>query len=300
MALKTTGNSREMIDLHCHILPGMDDGAANIAVALEIARRSVEQGISVVACTPHILPGLYHNSGPQIRAATLELQGMIDLEGIPLRLVTGADVHMVPDFVGGLRSGRLLTLADSRYVLVEPPHHSAPPQLEDFFFNLLVAGYVPILTHPERLSWVASRYESIEKLVRGGVWMQITAGCFTGAFGRRAQYWACRMLDDGFVHILATDAHDNQRRPPILAAARDIVTQRVGATEAEHMVLTRPRGVLENVIPSQLPMPTASPGGGPPGNHDNDGQPRRSNQSTNGPRDLSVGGFFGRLRELFQ
>ncbi len=300
MGSQAAGDSREMIDLHSHILPGIDDGAADIAIALEIARHSVEQGISVVACTPHILPGLYHNTGPQIRAATLELQRVIDLEGIPLRLVTGADVHMVPDFVGGLRSGRLLTLADSRYVLVEPPHHTAPPQLEDFFFNLLVAGYVPVLTHPERLSWVSSRYESIEKLVRGGVWMQITAGSFTGAFGRTAQYWACRMLDDGFVHILATDAHDNRRRPPILAAARDIVARRAGAIEAEHMVLTRPRGILENVIPSQLPMPAAAPGEGPPTNHDTDEQSRRRNQSTNGPRDHSARGFFGRLREFFQ
>src|SRR3954447_10675483 len=106
-----------MIDLHSHILPGIDDGAADLAVALEMARQSVGQGVSVLACTPHILPGLYHNSGPQIRAATLDLQRLIDQEGIPLLLVTGADVHMTPDFVGGLRSGHLLTLADSRYVL---------------------------------------------------------------------------------------------------------------------------------------------------------------------------------------
>ena len=86
-----------------------------------------------------------------------------------MQLVTGADVHMAPNFVAGLKSGELLTLADSRYVLVEPPHHVAPPQLEDFFFTLVTAGYVPILTHPERLSWIRSRYDTIKKLIQTGL-----------------------------------------------------------------------------------------------------------------------------------
>src|SRR5262245_29777691 len=138
-----------MIDLHCHILPGIDDGAADLSVSLAMARASVADGVSVVACTPHILHGLYHNSGPQIRQATEQLQQALNHEGIPLHLVVGADIHIVPDFVAGLRSGHLISLADTRYVLVEPPHHVAPVRLENLFFSLLVAGYVPILTHPE-------------------------------------------------------------------------------------------------------------------------------------------------------
>ena len=117
-----------------------------------------------------------------------------------------------------LRSGQLLSLADTRYVLVEPPHHVAPPRLEDLFFNLLVAGYVPILTHPERLTWIKDpTIQTVQRLVRAGVWMQITAGSLAGAFGRNARYWAERMLDEGCVHILATDAHDVNRRPPNLS-----------------------------------------------------------------------------------
>src|SRR5690606_29532618 len=110
--------------------------------------------------------------------------------------------------------GRLLTLADTRYVLVEPPHHVAPPRLEDLFFALSAAGYVPILTHPERLSWINTHYDAIKRLADAGVWMQLTAGSLTGAFGRNARYWAERMLDEGRAHILATDAHDTVRRPP--------------------------------------------------------------------------------------
>jgi len=245
-----------MIDLHCHILPGIDDGAAERSVSLDMARASVADGVTVVACTPHILPGLYPNTGPQIRQATQQLQDALDQHGIPLRLVAGADNHITPDFVAGLRSGQLLCLADSRYVLVEPPHHVLPPRLEDMFFSLTSAGYVPILTHPERLSWIKSHYEVIARLGRMGVWMQITAGSLTGAFGKNAQYWGERMLDEGLVHILATDAHNTEYRPPSLGVGRDLAAVRVGEVEAEHLVATRPRGVLDNVVPSSLPMPT--------------------------------------------
>ena len=126
-----------MIDLHCHILPGIDDGAANLGVSLGMAQASAADGVSVVVCTPHILPGLYHNAGPQIASADQHLQDALGQEGIPLRLVAGADVHMVPDLIAGLRaglrSGRIPSIAGSRYVLVEPPHHTAPPQPESFF-----------------------------------------------------------------------------------------------------------------------------------------------------------------------
>lgn len=247
-----------MIDLHCHILPGIDDGAPDLSVSLKMAAAFVADGVQVVACTPHILPGLYHNTGPQIRQATQALQQELDAHGVPLRLVTGADVHIVPDLVAGLKSGRLLSLADSRYVLVEPPHHVAPVRMEDLFFNLLVAGYVPILTHPERLTWLKSHYPAVQRLVQSGVWIQITAGSLTGAFGRTAQYWAERMLDEGSVHILATDAHDDQRRPPILGKAREIVAKRVGEREALNMVMTRPNGILQNAVASSLPMPKSA------------------------------------------
>ena len=238
-----------MIDLHCHILPGIDDGAGDLKVAKSMARAFVADGVSVVACTPHILPGLYHNTGPQIREATLKLQRLLDEEDIALKLVPGADNHIVHDFVEGLRSGHLLSLAGSRYVLVEPPHHVAPPRFEDLFFGLLVARYVPILTHPERLTWIGQHYTKIQRLVEAGVWMQITAGSLAGAFGKTARYWAERMLDDGVVHLLATDAHDAQHRPPDLSRGLDLAARRIGIHEALKLVVAHPQWVLDNQSP---------------------------------------------------
>ena len=250
-----------MIDLHCHILPGIDDGAPDLSMSLEMAHALVEDGVSVVACTPHILAGLYHNTGPQICAAVEQLQAELDERGVLLKLVTGADNHMVPDFVKALDARRLLPLGNSRYVLVEPPHNTAPPRMEEFFFDLLARGYVPILTHPERLSWINSLYPTLQRLADTGVWMQVTAGSLTGSFGRNAQYWAERMLEEGRVHILATDAHDSKRRPPNLARGRDLAAARVGVIEAEHLVVTRPRGVLLNVAPIEIASPAGVPAG---------------------------------------
>jgi len=287
-----------VIDLHCHLLPGVDDGARNLSVSLAMASAAVAQGTTVVACTPHILPGVYQNSGPAIREATKQLQDALDQEEIPLQLTTGADVHMAPNFVAGLRSGQLLTLADSRYVLVEPPHNVAPPQIEDFFFNLVTAGYVPILTHPERLSWLRSRYDTIKKLVQTGVWMQLTAGSFTGAFGRTALYWAQRLLDEGCVHLIASDAHDAERRPPDMALGREAVAKRIGAEEARHLVSTRPMGILKDQPPSSLPGPgrvADAESVGIPEQWPTRGEPDIGNHAAAGLR-----GFSGRLRRLFR
>lgn len=246
-----------MIDLHSHLLPGIDDGAPGLETSLAMARAYVDQGVSCVACTPHILPGLYHNSGPRIRQAVAEMQKEIDGAGIPLRLVSGADNHIVPGFVEGLRRGQLLPLAGSAYVLAEPPHHVAPARLEELFFNILLAGYVPILTHPERLSWIESKYETIERLGQRGVWMQITSGSLLGRFGRRPRYWAERMLAEGLVHLLATDAHNVGQRPPDLLEGLSRAEQLAGQTEARHLVFTRPLGVLSNKLPNALPLPHA-------------------------------------------
>lgn len=227
--------------------------------SLAMARLAVEDGVRVLACTPHIYPGLYENSGPAIIQAVAALQAELDRAGIDLRLVAGADVHLTPDLVSGLKSGRILTLASSRYFLFEPPHHIAPPRLEESVFDVLSAGYHPILTHPERLSWIESHYEIMKRLAHAGVWMQLTAGAVVGRFGRRPKYWSERMLDEGIVHILATDAHNMRNRAPRLAEGRDAVAERLGEQAARDMVITRPMCVLDDLAPSQAPAPVGVP-----------------------------------------
>lgn len=251
-----------MIDLHCHMLPGIDDGPATLDVSLAMARCAVADGITVTACTPHIYPGLYENSKQSICAAIAEFRGHLADADIPLRLVEGADTHLAPDLVAQLKAGKVPTLNGSRYFLFEPPHHVAPPRIEDSVFALLVAGYVPVITHPERLTWLEGHYSAFQRMVESGAWIQLTAGSLTGRFGKRPQYWAERILDEGLCHIIATDSHHIDRRPPLLAEAREAASKRLGRAEAENLVLTRPQGILDNSSPESLPeQPAAGTGG---------------------------------------
>ena len=255
-----------MLDLHHHLLPAIDDGATDLAMALEMARMAAADGITTVACTPHIYPGLYDNTRDGIVAAIAALQAQLDQEGIALRLVEGADVHLDLGLVEGIRAGRIPTLAGSRYLLLEPPHHVAPPNFEGVVFELMAAGIIPVITHPERLGWVEHHYDLFVRLSRRGAWMQVTAGALTGRFGRRVKYWGERFVDEGHCMLLATDAHHPQRRPPLLAEAREAVAARLGAAEAGHMVQTRPAGIVSDLPPQALPpaLHAQAPDAAPP------------------------------------
>lgn len=255
MAFVDAGRLNHLIDLHCHILPGIDDGAPDLDLSLAMARRAVADGITVTACTPHIMPGYYDNTGPGIRKHVKALQTALAENDIPLTLTTGADVHLVTDLVAGLKSGRILSLADSRYFLFEPPHNVAPPRMMESIYDVMSAGYVPIITHPERLRWIEEQYDVMGQAVHNGAWIQLTAASVTGKFGKRAQYWSERMLDEGLVHILATDAHNMRTRSPILSEAVEVVCKRLGESAALDMVFARPQAVLDNAPPSTLPAP---------------------------------------------
>ena len=136
-----------MIDLHSHILPGIDDGSKSLEMSLDMARIAVQDGIQVMACTPHIYPGLYMNDTLGILTARDQLQRELDERGIPLKLTIGADVHLVPNLVAGLRDRTVPSLHHTRYLLLEPSHHVAPPNFAESVFQLVAAGYVPCLLY---------------------------------------------------------------------------------------------------------------------------------------------------------
>jgi protein-tyrosine phosphatase len=245
-----------MIDLHCHLLPGIDDGASDVEVALEMARIAVADGIRTTACTPHIYPGLFENASAGIAARVSELQRRLREEGVDLSLVVGADAHLTPELLGRLRAGTAPTLADSRYFLLEPSHTVATPRFAEAVFDFVAAGYVPVITHPERLAWIRPHYAAFASLVQGGTWMQVTAGSLCGRFGKDAQYFGQKMLDDGLVHILGTDAHGARQRAPLLNEGREAAEKWVGAEEAQRLVGERPQAILDNRPPQDVaPVP---------------------------------------------
>lgn len=242
-----------MIDLHCHLLPGVDDGPSTLDISLQMARMAVADGITTLACTPHIYPGMYDNTAQSIRQATSDLQAHLDELDIPLQLTYASDTHVMPNLIAQLQRGEVPTFNQGRYFLLEPPHHVQPPNFAGFVFSLLAAGYIPIITHPERLSWIENDYAAFVALARHGAWMQLTAGSLTGRFGANPQYWAERMLDEGLVHVIATDSHAAERRPPLLREGVTAAAVWVGAEEAERMVTVRPQAVLDNLAPEFVP-----------------------------------------------
>lgn len=247
-----------MIDLHCHILPGIDDGAKSLDMSLAMARMAVADGITTLACTPHIYPGMYMNDAAGIAKARDALQAELDARSIALRLVCGADVHLVPEVLDGLRSGRIPTLHGGRYLLLEPSHTTPPPRFEAAVFDIVASGYTPIITHPERLTWVEKHYPVFQRLAERGVWMQLTAGSLTGLFGPRARHWAERFLKDGHTHLLASDGHSDGRRVPRLSEGVAIAEGWVGAQEAQRLVLERPQAVLDDRPADACTPPSAA------------------------------------------
>lgn len=242
-----------MIDLHCHILPGIDDGAKDLEVSIQMARMAVDDGIVTTVCTPHITPGIYNNDAWIIQEKIELLQNALDERQIPLELLSGADIHIAPDLGQKMNEGVYPTVAGTRYFLFEPPHHVVPPRIVELAKQLLDMGYIPLLTHPERLTWIDGHYDIVERLDEAGCAVQITAAAITGRFGKGPQYWSERMLDEGRVDVVASDAHNLTGRPPVLSAARDAVSERLGENAGQIMVEDNPLLILQN-----LPLPKKS------------------------------------------
>jgi protein-tyrosine phosphatase len=240
------------IDLHNHILPGIDDGSKQIEESLEMAKIAIDDGIEVLVCTPHIFPGVYHNDTAIIRRAVNKLQRTLDEAGLSLRLMIGADAHVSPNLLEDLQSGVVPSINGGRYFLLEPPHVGFPTYLKAEVKRYLAAGYVPVLTHPERLDWARKHYALFKELVDMGCWMQITAGSLTGFFGAGVKQLTERCLLDGLVHVVATDAHSSSCRKPELKAAFARAVKLVGHEEAQALFEVRPLAVIENHAPEAV------------------------------------------------
>ena len=234
-----------MIDLHCHVLPGLDDGPETLEEAIDMCRMAAADGITVLAATPHQMDGVYNTDKRDIAKGVELLQEQLDAEDIPLRLVPGGDVHLACLPGRELVLGDVMTLGDAqRYLLVEPPEFATSFILRDVLAKLREKGVVPIITHPERNLNVQLCPDLIRSLVVDGNLVQVTAGSLTGEFGGEIQRTTFELLKRRLVHFVATDAHSVEWRKPILSEARGILCEILSATEADEMLIERPRKVL--------------------------------------------------------
>jgi len=232
-----------LVDIHCHLLPEIDDGAADWDESLAMARMAAADGISTIVVTPHQLGNFGQNDGDSVRARCGRLQEFLDRHEVAIRVLPGADVRIEPELIAKIRSGEVVTLADHRrHVLLELPHELYLP-MEGLLEELRAAGLAGILSHPERNLGLLQRRRIVRSLVDVGCLMQVTAGSLMGSFGAESRRFSETLVAEGLVHFIATDAHGSRSRRPLLRRAYDRLVALAGEQAAREMCCENPARV---------------------------------------------------------
>lgn len=244
-----------MIDLHCHILPGVDDGPESLEESVAMCRLAAADGCEAMVATPHQRRGEWWNADRERLAGLAgELQ---ELVGPGFRVFLGGEVHVDAELLAEVEKlpngGGILPLAGSRYLLIEFGALGTPVESVHLIHELVVAGWKPVIAHPEFIPWLAPDLELVALLVSRGALIQITAMSLTGDFGRRPQNDVVALLDAELVHFVASDSHGLRRRPPGLRRAYQTIAGRWGEEAARRLTSGNPRAVVED-----RPLPEAA------------------------------------------
>ena len=231
------------VDIHCHLLPGIDDGAKSWDESLQMAKMAADDGFGTMIVTPHQNGAYAHNRGEMIRGLTLDFQEFLDQNDVPLRVLPGGDIRIEDGMIDGLKNGDVMSLADRRrHVLLELPHELYFP-LEPVLEDLEEIGMVGILSHPERNFGILNQPSLLAPLVERGCLMQVTAGSLMGTFGPQSQSLSEWMLQEGMVHFLATDAHGPKSRRPLMHRAFERTAELAGWNIAYEVCCDNPSAV---------------------------------------------------------
>ncbi len=237
--------AKESVDVHCHCLPGQDDGPATPAEAIELCRALVHDGVTTAIATPHQL-GRFdgHTTADGIRHAVQELNETLGEQGIPLAVVPGADVRVDERIPALLDSDRVLTLADlGKYLLLELPHDTFL-NIQPLLAEVAARGVTPVLSHPERNIFLAREPEAVLPWLDRGALLQVTAASLLGRFGPVAEQMAWRWLTAGAASLVATDAHDASERRPCMTLAIMAIARRLGEHAASRACVLNPARLL--------------------------------------------------------
>jgi len=235
-----------MIDLHCHILPGIDDGPGEFEESLAMARMAAADGITRIVATPHVRDG--HGPAPAtVRRLAGEMNRRLEEESISLRIVAGAEIYLLGD-PAWLRPENLKdhAIGETNYLLVELPFGTMPRNSRDILFRIRGHGFFPLLGHPERNMEIVRNPDLLFELLDLPVHVQLTAESLTGGFGPEVQNCAAYLLESGVASVIATDGHSAVRRPPLLSAGLAAAARIIGKRQAGRLVLENPAAILAN------------------------------------------------------
>ena len=247
-----------MIDIHAHVLPGLDDGPKELELSIAMAKAATEDGTTHLTATPHTLNGLYRNTRQSIIEKVKEFQEVLDKHDIQLKVLPGSDVALIPGLVHAIEDGEVMTVNDgNKYILVELQPYFFPEKIKKIIFDLQMIGLTPVLTHPERDPKILENPELLVDFVEMGVISQITAMSITGGFGSRIKEFSNLLLRHGLVHIISSDCHSMKRRTPKLSHSVKEAALIVGDKLASQMVNDFPLAIIEGrdfKVPPHLPL----------------------------------------------
>ena len=230
-----------MVDIHCHILPGIDDGSDTWETTANMCRMAARDGITHIVATPHC-DGVYEYDREHF---TNMLATLSEVSSGKLTFSIGCDFHMSPrNLTDVMIDPQRFAIGDTQYLLVEFDHHGIPADADEQLVSILSRGMVPIVTHPERNAYLVKNLDTVLRYIAAGCLVQVTANAFTGFWGPKSKKAAEKLLHQNAIHIVATDAHDLAARPPILSQARARIVALAGADVAEALVNHNPAAVV--------------------------------------------------------
>ncbi len=231
-----------MVDVHCHILPGLDDGAADVQESLAMAQSAISDGITHVVGTPHSSSEFKFDYS-RVRQLRDQLQRLV---GDRLVLATGCDFHLNLENLEALRKdARRFCINQLNYLLVEFSEYSVPPTSNHALHDMKLMGLHPIITHPERNGIIQGQTSRLASWVKLGSYVQVTGGSLTGTFGPKARQHALKWMGQGLVHFVASDAHNTRGRPLKLQPAYQVVLEKFGVEKARALFLDNPMAAFE-------------------------------------------------------
>ncbi|WP_152393678.1 tyrosine-protein phosphatase [Paenibacillus guangzhouensis] len=246
-----------MIDIHTHILPGIDDGAANWSDAINMARAAVAEGITTIIATPHHANGRYHNTALEVidhvRHMNEQLKGM----GVPLTIQSGQEIRLHHDLIDAWLRKELLPLADSSYILIELPSSNIPKKIVEFIHELHVMKLKPIIAHPERNAEIVKDPDRLAQLIEIGAFAQVTTHSLLGDFGRQIERAAWSLCRSGLIHIVSSDAHHVERRGFRLGETYEVIRERMGQPW-ENYFQDNARRIIEDLPFGSMPKDNPS------------------------------------------
>ncbi len=238
-----------MIDIHCHFLPGIDDGPDTLEESLDLARLAVKNGITHTVITPHIHAGRWENTSPIIKAIALDFKRALLENDIPLQVGVAAEVRIGVEIMDQINNRQIPFLGrwgNKKVMLLEMPHSHVPMGIERLVSWLLERNILPMVAHPERNKDIHRRLSKLDPLIEMGCLFQVTASSVAGQFGEPSRTRAIQLLEKGVVTVLASDAHNAKYRPPELHRGRDAAAEIIGEDGAYRLVLDNPWAIVSD------------------------------------------------------